>query len=51
MLGKKGKKEKIILEFHDNSYLYDKYFYYEGFNITNRKYKENPFCLESEISI
>ena len=44
-------KPTIILDVHENLRLFFKYYNDEGFRITNRKCKTNPFWLESEIII
>lgn len=49
MIGKKEGKAKIILDVHENFRLYEKYYYYEGFRVTNRKSREDPFWVETEI--
>jgi len=49
MVGKRENKSKIILDVHENFRLYEKYYYYEGFKITERKSKGNPFWIETEI--
>jgi hypothetical protein len=47
----KENKPSIILDVHENLRLFFKYYNDEGFRITNRKCKTNPFWLESEIII
>lgn len=49
ILGKKENKLKIILDVHENFRLYEKYFYYIGFKVTDRKSIYNPFWIETEI--
>lgn len=49
ILGIKEKKEKIILDVHENLKYFNEYFYYNGFNITNRKCNDNPYWLEAEL--
>jgi hypothetical protein len=49
-IAKKENKDKIIIDVHENLRLYDKY-YYNGFDITNRKCKDNPFLIEAEIRL
>jgi hypothetical protein len=44
-------KPKIILDVHHNLRLYKKYFYPNGFIVTNRKCSDNPFWFESELDI
>jgi hypothetical protein len=50
-IAKKENKNKIILEVHRNLRLYHKYYYYEGFEVTNRKCINNPFWIETEINL
>ena len=45
----KENKNKIIIDVHENLRLYEKYYYYNGFDITNRKCINNPFWIEVEI--
>jgi hypothetical protein len=47
----KENKNKIILDLHSNLCLYEKYYSYEGFEITNRKCLNNPYWFESEINL
>jgi len=47
----KENKNKIIMNIHQNLRYYEKYYYYNGFEITNRKYKYNPFFIEIEINL
>jgi len=49
IVAKKENKNKIILDIHKNLRIYEKYFYYLGFQITNRKCFDNPFWIQSEI--
>jgi len=44
-------KNKIIMDVHENLRLYLKYYYYEGFQVTKRKCKSNPYWIETEINI
>ena len=48
---KKENKDKIIIDVHPNLRLYEKYYYYNGFDITNRKCKNNPSWIEAEITL
>jgi len=45
------KKEKIILDVHENLRLYLKYYYYIGFKTTERKSTDNPYWIETELII
>ena len=47
----KENKRKIVLDVHENLRLYFKYYYYLGFNTTNRKCKENPFWVETILEV
>lgn len=49
LVTKKENKKKIILDVHKNFRIYEKHFYYLGFQITNRKCTDNPFWIQSEI--
>jgi hypothetical protein len=40
---------KIILDVHSNLRIYEKYYYFLGFQATKRKCIDNPFWLECEI--
>jgi hypothetical protein len=51
IIAKKENKDKIIIDVHENLRLYEKYYYYNGFDITNRKCKANPFWFEAEINL
>jgi hypothetical protein len=51
IVAKKEKKSKIILNVHQNLRLYLKYYYVEGFEITNRKCNYNPVFIEIEINL
>lgn len=51
IVAKKENKNKIILDVHENFRFYNKYFYYVGFIITNRKSMTNPFWIETEITL
>jgi len=44
----KETKPKIILDIHENLRMFFKYYQEEGFRVTNRKCKSNPFWLEAE---
>ena len=50
-VAKNENKNKIILDLHSNLRLYEKYYSYEGFKITNRKCLDNPYWFESEIKL
>jgi len=47
----KENKTKIILDVHENLQLYNKYYYYEGFEKTGRKSIDNPFWIETELNL
>jgi len=47
----KENKTKIILDVHENLQLYNKYYYYEGFEPTGRKSIDNPFWIETELNL
>ena len=49
IIGKKMNKDRIVLDVHENFRLYEKYYYYQGFNISNRKSISNRFWIETEI--
>ena len=49
IIGKKEKKYKIIKDVHKNLRIYEKYYYYNGFKVTDRKSIDNPFWIETEI--
>ena len=51
IIAKKENKDKIIIDVHENLRLYEKYYYYNGFDITNRKCIPNPFWFEAEINL
>lgn len=51
IVAKNENKNKIILDMHSNLRLYEKYYCYEGFKITNRKCLDNPYWFESEINL
>jgi hypothetical protein len=51
MIAKKENKDKIIIDVHENLRLYNQYYYYNGFDITNRKSKDRPFWIEAEINV
>jgi hypothetical protein len=51
IIAKKENKDKIIIDVHENLQLYEKYYYYNGFDITNRKCIKNPFWIEAEINL
>ena len=50
-VAKNNLKPKIIFYVHENFRLYLKYYYYLGFQTTERKCKQNPFWIETEINI
>ena len=50
-IAKKENKNKIIIDVHENLRLYEKYYYYNWFDITNRKCIANPFWFEAEINL
>jgi hypothetical protein len=47
-VAKKENKNKIVIDVHENLRIYHKYYYYEGFEITDRKSTCNPFWIETE---
>ena len=51
IIAKKENKNKIIIDVHENLRLYEKYYYYNGFDITTRKCIDNPFWIEAEINL
>jgi hypothetical protein len=51
IIAKKNFKPKIIFYVHENLKLFLKYYYYLGFQTTDRKCKQNPFWIETEINI
>jgi hypothetical protein len=51
IVAKNENKNKIIMDLHSNLLLYEKYYSYEGFTITNRKSLDNPYWFESEINL
>ena len=50
-IAKKENKHKIIKDVHANLQIFEKYYYYNGFNVTNKKCTDNPFWVETEIII
>lgn len=48
---KKKNKQKIIIDVHSNLRLYDKYYKYNNFKVTNRKCVDNPYWIEIELII
>lgn len=44
-------KKKITMDVHENLRIFEKYYYYIGFELTNQVSKDNPFWLEVELSI
>jgi hypothetical protein len=51
IVARKENKTKIILDVHANLQLYNKYYYYEGFEKTDRKSVANPFWIETELNL
>ena len=49
IIAKKENKDKIIKDVHKNLRIYEKYYYYNGFKVTDRKCIDNPFWIETEI--
>ena len=49
IIAKKENKDKIIIDVHENLRIYEKYYYYNGFKITNRKSDNNPFWIQIEL--
>lgn len=47
----KEKKEKILVDVHENLRLFLKYYYNLGFRTTDRKCIENPFWIETELIV
>lgn len=48
---KEENKQKIIIDVHSNLRLYDKYYKYNNFKVTNRKCVDNPYWIETELVI
>lgn len=48
-IAKKYNKKKIIVDVHENLKLYNSYYSKQGFVVTKRKTKSNPFWLEAEL--
>lgn len=48
---KENKKNKIVVDVHNNLRIYNDYYKPEGFNITDRKCEDNPRWLEAEYNI
>jgi len=48
-IAKRENKHKIIKDVHENLRIFKKYYYYNGFNITDKKCIDNPFWVETEI--
>ena len=44
-------KDKIIIDVHPNLRLYEKYYHYNGFDITNRTCEDNPYWMEAEMNL
>jgi hypothetical protein len=51
LVANKENKKKIILDVNKNLYLYEKYYYNLGFEITDRKCKNNPYWIEIELNL
>ena len=51
IIAKKENKNKIIVDVHESLRLYEKYYYYNGFDITTRKSIDNPHWIEAEINL
>lgn len=49
IIAKKQNKYKIIKDVHENLQIYYKYYYYNNFNLTERRCKDNPFWIETEV--
>lgn len=48
-IAKNENKNKVIVDVHENFKIYEKYYYYEGFESTNRRCHDNPFWIETEF--
>ena len=44
-------KKKVIIDVHQNLRIYNKYYKDEGFELTDRRAKDNPFWKEVEIKL
>ena len=51
IIAKKENKNKIIIDVHQSLRLYEKYYHYNGFDITTRKCIDNSFWVEAEINL
>ena len=47
----KENKQKITLDVHENLRLFSKYYHNLGFNTTNRKCRNNPYWVKTELII
>ena len=50
-IAKTGKKNKIIVDVHQNLKIYKRYYEREGFIVTNYKCYDNPYWVEAELNI
>ena len=48
-IANENNKPKVIIDVHNNLKIFNKYYKYEGFKVTNRKAVDNPFWLEAEL--
>ena len=51
MIAKNKNKQKIIKDVHRNLRIYEKYYHYVSFNITNIICVDNPFWIETELIV
>jgi hypothetical protein len=49
IIAKNENKQKITKDVHQNLKIYEKYYYYEGFKVTNIRCIDNPFWIETEL--
>lgn len=43
--------KKIMMDVHENLRIFEKYYYFLGFQLTSRRCKDNPFWIEVELNI
>lgn len=50
-ISKENKKDKIVVDVHNNLRIFDKYYKPEGFISTSRRCIDNPFWVEAELKV
>lgn len=43
--------KKIMIDVHENLRIFEKYYYFLGFELTKRRCKDNPFWVEVELTM